>query len=166
MSNTHLHFLRIIFAFFIVYAVVFYFSSRYKISLPSSSESCLNADFYLIDLWDTDYERGDLVAFGFPSSSNPHYQEDTPFIKQVVAVSGDTVNVTPEYTSINSGPEVKLSMRYALQRLKMSDAEVTKTIVVPEGTFFGMGETQLSYDSRYWGVIPEVKIIGKVYAIL
>ena len=160
------HFLRVFFAFFLVWAAVFYFSTRYKISLPSSSDSCLLADFYVIDLWDKDFEKGDLVAFGFPHSSNPHYEEDTPFIKQVAAVGGDWVDVTPEFTQINDEKPRYLNMFYALKRLKLPHEAVTKKIQVPQGTFFGMGETQLSYDSRYWGVIPEAKVIGKVYAIL
>ncbi|MFK5949632.1 MAG: signal peptidase I [Methylococcales bacterium] len=156
---------RMILNFGLMLIVGLYFTERFRISLPSSQHSCLNASFYLIDTYDKKLEKGGLVAFGFPQKNNPWYKENTPFIKIAAGTEGDHVAVSPTGYKINDNT-VFLSIKYAMEKLKLKKSDVTKAFVIPKNTFFGVGETYQSYDSRFWGVIPKEKIIGRAYAIL
>ncbi len=60
-------------------------------------------------------------------------------------------NVSPAYASVI--PEWRLTMQNYIH-----DGE----LVVPPGRYFGMGDNRdVSYDSRYWGFIPQENVIGR-----
>ncbi|RXY26505.1 signal peptidase I, partial [Klebsiella pneumoniae] len=42
---------------------------------------------------------------------------------------------------------------------------LNREITVPAGHIFVVGQTDYSWDSRFWGTIPETTITGKAYAI-
>lgn len=150
----------------IVGTSVTYFTERYKISFPTQGMGCLKANFYLIDTWDKKIERGELAAFKFPVEGNKFITYEQPFIKIIGAKSGDRVNQTLTHYSVNENKtQLDISMS-SLERNDMTPEDVIKTFTVPNGMFFGVGETALSFDSRYWGMIPESKIMGQAYAIL
>lgn len=165
VKNESNYLLRIFLGFLFVALVSVYFSNRYRISLPSSKNSCLNASFYIIDTWDKHYNKGDLIAFGFPKENDVWYPVDTPFIKIVGASAGDKVNVSENEYLVN-GKSVSLSMSYIMGVLELKNEDVGSEFIVPSGFYFGVGETLKSYDSRFWGLIPQGKTLGKAYAIL
>lgn len=156
--------IRLTLGFGIVALSTMYFADRFRISVPTAENSCLEAQFYLIDTYDKSVSKGELMAFGFPSDTDSWYKKGTKFIKIVGGVGGDTVSVTEKSFTINE-QVYDLPLSYALGRLKMPVSSIEKTIVVPENHFYGIGETIKSYDSRFWGTIPQQNIIGQAYAI-
>lgn len=105
-------------------------------------------------------QRGDIIVFVYPVDPTKD------FIKRLIAVGGETVEIR-EGTVYIDGKAVtdpRLSHRYYYNRGDYgAEGEV---VHVPPGYVFVMGDNSASsYDSRYWGFVPEVNIIGKAELI-
>lgn len=97
-------------------------------------------------------ERGDIIAF---SHDAPTAQS---LIKRVVGLPGDRVRVSHGRVLIDGKPLPEPYVRYADER---SFPEVT----VPAGTLYVLGDNRAnSDDSRFWGFVPQSKVIGKALA--
>ncbi|EBI7413665.1 signal peptidase I, partial [Salmonella enterica] len=42
---------------------------------------------------------------------------------------------------------------------------IEKELIIPEGEVFLIGQTDHSWDSRFWGTVKLNSVIGKTYAI-
>jgi signal peptidase I len=110
-------------------------------------------------------ERGDVIVFKAPTSPN------RDFIKRIVGLPGDTVEITPNAEVIVNG--VMLTEPYAAGQTNCNAQECTW--VIPErgspdsrakcasnSCYFVMGDNrQNSSDSRQGWLVPEENIIGK-----
>jgi len=100
--------------------------------------------------------RGDVIVFVYPADPTKD------FIKRLIAVGGETVAIKDGTIYIN-GKEItdpRLKRTYYYNRGDYG-AE-GQTVKVPLGYVFVMGDNSgSSYDSRYWGFVPESSIIGK-----
>lgn len=99
-------------------------------------------------------ERGDIVVFWPPENALPGNRKDA-FIKRVIGLPGDTVEVTNETVLINGEPiqeeyiEAPPNYEWGPQ-------------VVPEDSYVVFGDNRnSSFDSHSWGFVPEENIIGK-----
>jgi signal peptidase I len=123
-------------------------------------------------------KRGDVMVF-FP----PH--EDRYFIKRVVGLPGDKVQVLNGVMHINGEqmeqvlmPEEATSARSVVmtenlvgsqhliqKRISPTRLSQSYTSIVPDGHYFMMGDNRdNSSDSRVWGPVPEERIVGKAFA--
>jgi signal peptidase I len=105
--------------------------------------------------------RGDVVVFKFP------LDPDRDFIKRVIGVPGDTVEVREGQVFINGSPLVE---PYVLATPDYSYGPKT----VPPGHYFVLGDNRRnSFDSHSWGTncraeqvcdfVPEENIIGQAW---
>ncbi len=105
--------------------------------------------------------RGDVVVFSFPLDPS------RDFIKRVIGVPGDTVEVKDERVFINGSP---LNEDYILATPNYTYGPKT----VPPGEYFVLGDNRRnSYDSHAWGntcpaqqqcdFVPEENIIGQAW---
>jgi signal peptidase I len=105
--------------------------------------------------------RGDVVVFRFPMDPS------RDFIKRVIGVPGDTVEVKDEKVYINGAPLVE---PYILATPNYTYGPKT----VPAGAYFVLGDNRRnSYDSHAWGsscpaqqqcdFVPEENIIGQAW---
>lgn len=99
----------------------------------------------------TDINRGDTVVFWFPGDPSKS------FIKRVIGVPGDKVEVTDGKVSVN---QTVLDEPYVPEAYR--DHVSTPLRVVPPGEYFVLGDHRSSSnDSRMWGTVPRHYIYGK-----
>jgi signal peptidase I len=111
--------------------------------------------------------RGDIIVFKYP------VQPDRDFIKRVVGLPGDTLELRRKAVYINGE---RLDEPYELRFLQPPAPEGTVRegdlreeygpVVVPAGQYFMMGDNRdNSEDSRYWGFLPESYVKGEALVI-
>ena len=133
-----------------------------------SMETTLEPDQYvLVDKmtphWDT-YKRGDIVVFTPPKGWASGTAE-TPYIKRVIGVGGDTITIHDGKVFVNS---VELVEPYIFTEngkpQATEDVLQTGEWVVPQGELFLMGDhRQSSADSREFGTVAVDKVIGRAW---
>jgi signal peptidase I len=141
-----------------------FLAQPFQVEQPSMEHTFEPGDYVLIDKltprWD-DYSRGDIVVFNPPTGWDT---EKTPFIKRVIGLPGDTVEVRSDGLVYVNG--VALDEPY----LHRNDAGVPEPTVadgearwvVPAGELFVMGDhRQVSADSRVFGPIPISSVLGR-----
>lgn len=104
--------------------------------------------------------RGDVVVFIYPE--NP--KKD--FIKRLVAIEGETVEIENGTIFINGQPllDTVFSQRYYYNRGEFG--QEGKKIVVPKNSIFVLGDNSASsQDSRFWGFVPRKNILGEAILI-
>jgi signal peptidase I len=111
-------------------------------------------------------ERGDVVVFIFPKD------ESKDFIKRVVAVEGDTVEVRQKKVCLNGRPVDDPHAHFTDSTIYSGpdSAAVPRDnfgpITVPPGHIFVMGDNRdHSLDSRFWGFVDINKVRGKAFMI-
>lgn len=106
-------------------------------------------------------ERFDVVICRYPGRG------DTNFVKRVVGLPGDTVQLSDGFLYVNGE---KYDEPYILDEYRTvgaCDGENYGPVTVPEGCYFVMGDHRNnSNDSRYQGAIPRDAIIGHVCRVV
>jgi len=83
------------------------------------------------------------------------------FVKRVVGVPGDHLKIINGHVIRNGKPEPD---SYTIPCDGDPVCNFPKTIVVPKGDYYLMGDNRPdSDDSRYWGPVPRAWLIGKVF---
>jgi signal peptidase I len=96
-------------------------------------------------------ERGDVVVFWYP------LDRTKSFIKRVVGLPGDTVEIRHGIVYINDKP-----MQEPYVPPQFEDMSAYGPTTVPAGTYFVMGDHRISSnDSRIFGPVPSAFIYGK-----
>jgi signal peptidase I len=111
-----------------------------------------------------DPHRGDIVVFKYPND------ETRDFIKRIIAVGGDTVQVRDNRVTLNGRlidePYVRPGSFSGPAGSPCSYAYACEPLRVPEGSYFVMGDNRdNSQDSRYWGFLPRENVKGKALLI-
>ncbi len=107
--------------------------------------------------------RGDIIVFKFPDD------EKKDFIKRVIGLPGDIVEIKGKKVYINGGP---IDDSYAVHSDPMlypsgiQPRDNFGPLTVPQDSYFVMGDNRdFSLDSRYWGFVNLNKIKGKAFII-
>ena len=96
----------------------------------------------------------------------PEPGDQKPYIKRVIGLPGDRVQVTNNEVLVNG---IALDEPYTGDY--SNDCETVSNfpycdVTVPEGHFFMMGDHRNdSQDSRFFSVVPEEQIIGKAWLV-
>ena len=135
----------------------------------TSMEPTLENGQYIFAVRSSDAHIGDVIVFDYP------VQPSTQFLKRVVAVGGDTVEIHAKKLYRN-GHEV--SEPYILHddptTYPSSDAlpepyrsrDNFGPYTVPANSYFVLGDNRdRSSDSRYWGPVPRKNLYGRVLGV-
>ncbi|HYI25692.1 MAG TPA: signal peptidase I [Thermomicrobiales bacterium] len=103
-------------------------------------------------------ERGDIVVL-----NPPNVNDDKPYIKRVIGLPGDTLEIRDDGVYINgtlaNEPYIdEGNMTRCTGRMEYCNVEI------PEGYVYVMGDNRMnSSDSRTFGLVPIDNIIGKAW---
>ena len=96
-------------------------------------------------------ERGDIVVFRFPA------QPDKDFIKRIIGVPGDLVEVRAGRVYLNGELQDEPYIRDGASYDRPAQ-------VVPLGQYFVLGDNRPnSSDSHVWGFVPADNLVGKAW---
>jgi signal peptidase I len=161
-------------------------AQAYNIPSGSMKPTLLVGDFILVNKLVyrfSEPKRGDIVVFKYPIDPN------IDFIKRIVALPGEEVEVRNNQVFINGKPlpliEVGRGEENGVRKVIYEevlpegikhkvqfyeDFPFSKRdfgpVVVPPNHYFVMGDNRdNSEDSRYWGFLPRENIVGKAFVI-
>jgi signal peptidase I len=136
-----------------------WFVGVYTIPSHSMENTLLPGDHIVVSKlasWVWGIDRGDIIVFTLPDSlrgTNP----DHPFIKRVIGLPGDTVYLTSRGITVNGMLQPDPPQSAAPAPFTSGH----ETVYVPDGHYFVLGDNRASsWDSRFWGMLPEDGIIG------
>jgi signal peptidase I len=113
-----------------------------------------------------DIQRGDVIVFKYP------VEPDRDFIKRVIGLPGDTLELRNKVVHIN-GAAISEPYAHYLEPPSAGGSanpadrrEQYGPITVPPGQYFMMGDNRdNSEDSRYWGFMPASYVKGEALFI-
>jgi signal peptidase I len=117
----------------------------------------------------SEIKRGDIIVFKYPE------EPDRDFIKRVIGLPGETLQVREKKVYVNGKPLQEWYTHFLQPLASPSEFhEITSTdvrenygpVTVPANQFFAMGDNRdNSQDSRYWGFLPRDYVKGKALVI-
>ncbi len=116
-----------------------------------------------------DPKRGEIIVFKYPRDPSKD------FIKRVVAVGGDTVEIRDKEVYVNGDPQKNEAAVHSDAHIYSDPDIYPENFVrrdnmapreIPPGKLFVMGDNRdESNDSRFWGLVDVAAVRGKAFII-
>ena len=146
--------------FVITYLVITYVGQRTEVIGTSMEYTLSDGDNLIVDKISYrfhDPERFDIIVFPY------QYNEDTYYIKRIIGLPGETVQIDDNGTIYIDGKELKES--YGREIIK-NPGTAAEPIKLGEGEYFVLGDNRnASSDSRdpSVGIIKRDEIVGRAW---
>ena len=153
----------------IIFLVIQNFIAQpYQVKQQSMEHTLEPGEYVLVDKLTPrfdPYKRGDIIVFTPPADWS---DDGTPFIKRVIGVGGDTVEIRDDGKVYVNKVPLKEAYLYADEPGGPPQATTSSvqpaTWTIPEGDLFLMGDHRSnSADSRTFGAVPESHVIGRAW---
>jgi signal peptidase I len=182
-STIREYFESIVIAVILAFFVRTFVFQAFKIPTGSMENNLLIGDHLLVNkfIWAptasrlermllpvADIHRGEVIVFKFPE------EPDRDFIKRVIGLPGETVEMKQKKIYINGTPIDEPYVHFLEPPGTNAGAETTSInvrerygpVTVPPDQYFVMGDNRdNSEDSRYWGFMPRSYVKGKALLI-
>ncbi len=146
----------------VTYLIVTYVGQRTKVSGPSMEATLHDGDNLIVDKISYRFrepERFDIIVFPY------QYAEDTFYIKRIIGMPGDTVQIKDGYVYINDELlEEDIYGKEVIEDTKRGIAD--EPVVLGEDEYFVMGDNRNhSSDSRdpSVGVLDRSQLVGRAW---
>ena len=108
-----------------------------------------------------DPKRGDVIVFKYPEDRSKD------FIKRLIGVPGDEIQVRNKRVYVNgnlyANPHEVHKDPQTLPR-ELNQRDNFGPVRVPANGYFVMGDNRdNSYDSRFWGFVPQADVVGRAF---
>lgn len=174
-----------IFAVFLAIIIRYYLIAPAVIKQKSMSPMLIEEEKVLLNRFNKEYTRGQIITFEAPSIINNNinplnpvaiYENNTnniledftydfldigkkSYIKRIIGIAGDKIKIENGIVYVNENEFVEKYLTPGTSTISVNYNNIT----VPEGYVFVMGDNRNdSIDSRYFGCIPIEKIEGIV----
>ncbi len=113
--------------------------------------------------------RGDIVVFSTHMIEHPHVKQGTAYIKRIVGLPGETIQIDPPHVIADGKPITTPSIFE--QNHYLNDSQLThstSSITLGENEYFVLGDNTTpheSLDSRHFGAISKESLLGRVCSI-
>jgi signal peptidase I len=147
--------------FLVVQAFV---AQPYQVQRTSMENTLMPDQFVLVDKLSPhfdDYHRGDIIVFNPPTGAAQD-ASGTPFIKRVIGVGGDLVDIHGGHVYVN-GNELSEAYIFDKQSTDMPDKSSKVWQLEPDQLFVMGDHRQDSVDSRDFGPIAKSSVIGRAW---
>ena len=164
----------ILIAFILAMFIRTFFIQAFKIPTGSMRPTLLEGDRILVCKFTygvgipfTDFRlpaitqprRGDVIVFKYPDPKK-HY------IKRLIALEGEKVLISNGKIYINEKPLVDSLFDQIYYYNRGDYGREGREVIVPQDSFYVLGDNSVSSgDSRYWGFVPEKKLVGRAFLI-
>lgn len=149
--------------FLIVYLV---FVQPHQVSGQSMDPNFMSGEYLLTDKVSyklRDPQRGEVVVFHAPPSANCPQGTGCDFIKRIVGLPGETIEVKNNGIFVNGQ---RLDESYIPSDFVTEAGNFTqnRVITLDANEYFVVGDNRThSSDSRAWGPIPVTSIVGRAF---
>ena len=104
--------------------------------------------------------RGEIVVFRYPEDPK------RPFIKRLVGIGGDHLEIKDGHLLINGQPPTASIFQQRTYYNQGPYGQANQVLDVPPDSYFVLGDNSASsHDSRFWGFVPKRFLIGKAICI-